>query len=144
MKNSVNMSIPTSRKVRGYEIKRMPIGQFLVATRMLGELPGTLINTLFPDADNALEQLKSLTKDGLQSLALRAFMVIPEEAVRIFSELSGIPEGDLVEDPNVGLDGLMEMAEAWLEVNGIENFMQTARELWAKVRAVTETPGSKN
>ena len=70
MKNSVNMSIPTFRKVRGYEIKRMPIGQFLVATRMLGELPGALISALFPDADNALEQLKSLTKDGLQLLAL--------------------------------------------------------------------------
>ena len=70
MKNSVNMSIPKSRKVRGYEIKHMPIGQSLVAIQMLGELPGALIIALFPDADNALEQLKSLTKDGLQSLAL--------------------------------------------------------------------------
>lgn len=60
---------------------------------------------------------------------VQAFMVIPEEAVRIFSPLSGSPEGDLVDNPNVGLDGLMEMEEAWLEVNGIKNFMQTVREL---------------
>ena len=141
-KNSVNTSIPQSRKVRGYEIKRMPIGAFLAATRLLNQLPDTVIRALFPQADGALEELKHLTPEGLQALLLRALAVLPGEAVRVFAELSGIPEGDLLQDPDVGLDGLAEMVQAWLEVNGIENFTRTARGLWARVRAVTATPGS--
>ncbi len=144
MKNSIDRSIPAPRRVRGYQIQRMPIGRFLSATRALSDLPMTLARALFPDADSALEELRTMTRADMETMAMRAFAVLPAEAVRIFAELSGIPEPDLLEDPNVGLDGLCEMTVAWLEVNGIENFIKTARTLTDKVRAVAgeTTPGS--
>lgn len=143
MKNTIDRSIPQARKVRGYLIQRMPIGRFLAAVRELSDLPMTLARALFPDADSALEKLKTLTRADLETMATRAFTVLPAEAVRVFSAVSDIPEEKLLNDPNVGLDGLCEMADAWLEVNGIENFMQTARTLTAKVRAAAGTkPGS--
>ena len=62
--------------------------------------------------------------------------VLPGEMVRLFAKLSGIEEKALLEDPRIGLDGLGEMAEAWMEVNGIENFIRTMGALGAKARAL--------
>lgn len=146
MKSSITVSIPKSQTIRGYEIARMPIGQFLKATQLLQELPQTIMQSLFPntDAQGVLTQLQSLTKDTLQELFIRAIGAIPEQVIRIFAELSGIPEQKLLDDPNVGLDGLAEMAGAWIEVNGIENFIKAAGALAEKVRKTKATSGSSD
>ena len=47
-KNSATLSLPKSRTVRGYEIRKMPIGAFLEACSLLEELPGTALRLLFP------------------------------------------------------------------------------------------------
>ena len=72
----------------------------------------------------------------LQELFLRALAVLPGEMVRLFARLSGVEEQALLEDPRIGLDGLGEMAEAWLEVNGIENFIKTMGALGKRARAL--------
>ena len=46
----------------------------------------------------------------------------------LLAALTGIPEEQLLNDPGIGLDGLMEILNAWLEVNNIENFISAARE----------------
>lgn len=143
MKNSITTSIPAARKVRGYTITRMPIGRFLNAMQLLNELPENIIMQMFPQSENPLAQLKTLTKTDLQSIVIRAFTVLPAEAVRIFSELAGIEAGELLDDPNVGMDGLAEMALAWVEVNGLENFMNAVRTLMGQVRTEIAMPGSK-
>ena len=48
-KNSATLSLPKSRTVRGYEIRKMPIGAFLEACSLLEELPGTALRLLFPE-----------------------------------------------------------------------------------------------
>ena len=126
-KNSAALSLPKSRTVRGYEIRKMPIGAFLEACSLLEELPGTALRLLFPEKKEGdiLAELAGLDKDKLQELFLRALAVLPGEMVRLFARLSGVEEQALLEDARIGLDGLGEMAEAWLEVNGIENFIKT-------------------
>ena len=126
-KNSATLSLPKSRTVRGYEIRKMPIGAFLEACSLLEELPGTAMRLLFPEKKEGdiLAELAGLDKDKLQELFLRALAVLPGEMVRLFARLSGVEEQALLEDARIGLDGLGEMAEAWLEVNGIENFIKT-------------------
>ena len=47
-KNSAALSLPKSRTVRGYEIRKMPIGAFLEACGVLEELPQTALRLLFP------------------------------------------------------------------------------------------------
>ena len=137
--SSVDMSVPRGKVVRGYAIERMPIGRFLKATQMLEDAPEDVLKRLFPGAEagDVLRQLKGLTKDGLQALFMRAMTVLPGYAVRLFAQLSGIDEDALLTDPNVGLDGLAEMAVAWAEVNGIENFTVAAGALLDKVRRMT-------
>ena len=53
-----------------------------------------------------------------------------------------LDEKALRDDPGVGLDGLMEMIEAWLEVNNLENFIRAARALWQRARAGRTNGGS--
>ena len=112
-KTSVDLSLPKARKVRGYTIERMPIGRFLAAARRLDEVPGQVLRRLFPGAEDAVRALASLDRAGLIALY-----------------------------PNVGLDGLMEMIEAWMEVNNLENFIIAARTLARRVRAGMTGTGS--
>lgn len=141
-KNSVDLSLPKARKVRGYEIGRMPIGQFLNAARRLNDLPADLLRALFPDAADAVKALTALDRNGLMELCMRALTVLPQQAVTLFAELSGLDEQALLTDPAVGLDGLLEMIEAWTEVNGLENFITRARTLLRRARAETASTGS--
>ena len=62
--------------------------------------------------------------------------MVPAYAVRPFAQLSGSDERRLRDDPAVGLDGLAEMALAWMEVNGVENFINAAGALRVKVRSL--------
>ena len=137
-KNSATLSLPKSRTVRGYEIRKMPIGAFLEACGVLEELPQTALRLLFPEKKEGdiLAELAGLDKDKLQELFLRALAVLPGEMVRLFARLSGVEEQALLEDARIGLDGLGEMAEAWLEVNGIENFIKTMGALGKRARAL--------
>ena len=137
-KNSATLSLPKSRTVWGYEIRKMPIGAFLEACSLLEELPGTALRLLFPEKKEGdiLAELAGLTKDRLQELFLRALAVLPGEMVRLFARLSGVEEQALLEDSRIGLDGLGEMAEAWLEVNGIENFIKTMGALGKRAQAL--------
>ena len=125
----------------------MPIGAFLEACGVLEELPQTALRLLFPGKQEGdiLTELAGLTREKLQALFLRAAAVLPGEMVRLFAKLSGIGEKALLEEmqraidagyARIGLDGLGEMAEAWMEVNGIENFIRTMGALGAKARAL--------
>ena len=49
---------------------------------------------------------------------------------------------ELLENSAIGLDGLAELMTAWMEVNGIENFMQTAGALAIRVRGLRAIAGS--
>ena len=118
---SVELSLPAARTVRGYEIGRMPIGRFLRAARRIDGVPEEVLARLFPDAEDAVRALASLDRAGLIALCARAVTVLPDEAVTVFAELAGLDEKALRDDPNVGLDGLLEMIEAWMEVNNLEN-----------------------
>ena len=139
---SIDLSLPAARTVRGYEIGRMPIGRFLRAARRIDGLPGEVLARLFPEAEDAVRALASLDREGLIALCARALAVLPDEAVRVFAELAGLDEQALRDDPNVGLDGLMEMIGAWMEVNNLENFMSAARALWRRARAGRTGAGS--
>lgn len=140
-KTSVDLSLPKARKVRGYTIERMPIGRFLAAARRLDETPGEVLATLFPEGD-VWKALATLDRAGMMTLCVRALAVLPEMATSLFAELTGLDERTLTDDPNVGLDGLMEMIEAWMEVNNLENFIGAARALWRRARAGRTGGGS--
>jgi hypothetical protein len=115
----------------------MPLGAFLEATEKLQNLPGELLSVCFPGQPPAavLEQLANLDETTLQSMISNALVAAPKHVVPVVAELSGIPEEKLIGDPDIGLDGLAEIVDAWIEVNGIVNFIGAARTITGKVKA---------
>lgn len=144
MKKSIRLSIPAVHKVRGYQIKRASLGELLGALETLRTAPGELMAKLFPDMGitEVLGELKALDNERLSLLLIRALTVVPAMAAGLVSELCGIPEEELMDDPAIGADGLLEMIEAWMEVNGVENFIHAASRLWQKGRVLAAKGGS--
>lgn len=120
---SVSMSLPRSKTIRGYEIKRAPLGAYLQAVQSLEGFPAKLMDALFPGAslDEIIGALKGCTQDMLVQLFTRALTALPVEMVELIAQLTGIDRVKLVEDADIGLDGLAEIVYAWVEVNQLEN-----------------------
>lgn len=135
---SINLSLPQSRNVRGYEISRAPLGAFLQAIKQLQDFPELLMRSLFPDMNlqEILLALKTSDADFLGQAFVRILSIAPEQALRLIARLTGVPENKLKSDPDIGVDGLMDIVVAWYEVNQIENFMRAARSLWTRTKAL--------
>ena len=126
--NSVELSLPKSKTVRGYEIKRMPLGAYLQALQLMQEFPRDVAAKMLPNGNVSalLEQLKTLDREATVDLILRALAIIPEQLMGLIARLTGIARNKLLNDPEIGADGLAEIIDAWLEVNGAENFIRAA------------------
>ncbi|NLV57950.1 MAG: hypothetical protein GXY67_04205 [Clostridiales bacterium] len=142
-KSSVSLSLPSARMVRGYEIRRMPLGAFLAAMEQLQGFPALLMEGLFPGqkVESIFAQLKACTGDMLVDLLARALTIAPGQVIRLAAGLTGIGENRLLEDGDIGLAGLTDILTAWLEVNEIENFTRAARHLWARAGALAGGSG---
>ncbi len=126
---SIRLSLPRSRKVRGYEVTRAPLGRFLDALALLGDFPYALAEGIGGGPQELLQALKRCDAKLLWQLAGRALKVAPAETVRLIAALTQIDEERLLNDAALGLDGLCELVLAWAEVNDIENFFRQASSL---------------
>lgn len=144
-RDSVRKSLPREKKIRGYVVRRMPIGQFLQAMERLQEAPEELLGRLLPGKGDIpfFEALKTLDAEAVKKLILNAAGVVPGFVVRLFAEVSGIEEEKLLNDPAVGPEGLLEMLEAFWEVNGLENFIRGAAGMLRSIRELRRNAGSR-
>ena len=126
--NSIDVSLPGNVTVRGCEIRRMPLGKFLQAIRLLETFPRETAEKLTPGGDLAgvMEMLRTLDRGKLIDLAFKALAVVPAQMVALIAQLTEIPQERLLNDAAIGADGLLEIIEAWLEVNDLGNFMRAA------------------
>jgi len=145
-KNSAALSVKCSETVRGYEVKRLPLGEYLRVMEAIREMPETVMKVCFPqmDAMQMLGRLREIDAQGLTELLLRAMDVVPDEAIKLLGMITGIPADALYADPAIGLDGMMELLEAFWRLNGIENFMRAAGRLAAKLQKTRERTGFKS
>lgn len=145
-KSSVSLSLPVTRTVRGYDIKRMPLGAFLSAMEQLQDFPALLMDGLFPgqSVESIFAQLKACTSDMLVDLLAKALTVAPKQVIGLMASLTGIGENRLLEDGDIGLAGLVEILTAWLEVNEIENFTRAARQLWERAKTLAGGKGGSS
>lgn len=117
--------------VRGYTVRKMPLGAFLRASSALSSLPEQLLQTAFPGqtAEEILRSMETLTPQTLLRALQNALQSAPGQVVRVFCELSGLSDEELLNDPALGPDGLLLLMEAWAEVNGLQNFIAAAKRL---------------
>lgn len=144
-KTSAGLSLPKARTVRGYEVRRLPLGQYLEAMGSLQDFPREALEALFPgmSLEEVLAQLRAIDTNGISQLLLRGLTALPRPVVGLLSQLTGIAKESLLEDEALGLDGLAEVLEAWLEVNQLENFINAARRLTGKIKTLAANTGYK-
>lgn len=148
MFKSIRASLPQVRRVRGYAIKRLPLGGYLQAIESVKDAPRELLQTLFPgqSAAEILDGLRTIRPDGVHQLIAKAMTVAPGILLRLLSALTDIPEDRLRDDPDIGLDGLAEILQAFLEVNQVANFIQALGSQGQQLRSLyrQQTPGSSD
>ena len=137
-KNSVELSLRRSETVRGYEIRRLPLGEYLAVAQMLRDLPQKLLAACFPEGtlSDALGALRTADAEKLLGLLANAMQVMPQETLRLVSGLTGVPDTALLSDPDIGLDGAAEMLLAFWRLNNMENFIRAAAQMAAGVKRI--------
>lgn len=133
--NTIKNSLGTDKTVRGYTIKRLHLGGYVLALDALGNLPEDAMKQVLPEG-----ALSDLTVESLMGVLTRALRVVPEYAIRFCAQLLEVDEAELKENREIGLDGLMELLNAWVELNGVENFIKAASMLKEKWTAAKNLP----
>lgn len=133
--DKARLSLPESRHVCGYEIKKMPIKPYLDAIEKLKDAPGAFMDACFPGktAAEALDSLNAIDRDGFAALLAGALTAAPAYAIGLVADLTGIDRDRLLNDPAVGLDGIVEIVGAFIEVNRLGKFVSEAAALKAKL-----------
>ena len=112
-RDAVSLSLPREKTIRGYSIRRMPIGQFLTALQTLRELPGEVLDTLLPGLTpkTMLSRIKGLTVEEMKEMAVRLVTVLPGYGISLLARLMGVEEGDLLRDEMIAGTILREEME---------------------------------
>lgn len=139
-KNTLKLSLENSRTVRGYEIRRLPLGAFLEAVATLREAPIQILSAMYPGMEpmEALKSMTSLNAEAFRGALMSAVAYAPTSCMSVIAKLLDIPVERLLDDPMIGLDGLAEMLDAWLDLNNIENFLSAVRPLAARIRTAQD------
>ena len=141
---SAATSLPRERRVRGYRVRRLPLGALITALETLQAAPKELCEALFPSLgwERAMLRLKRCDRAMLMELLPRLIATAPGIVIRLTAALMETDEERLLNDPLLGADGLCELLLAWLDVNAAENFSKAAGKLIAKAKALAALAGS--
>ena len=136
VQDKLALSTGICKEICGYKIKKMPIGTYLKAMERIKNLPEDFIETCFP-GQSLQEVLDSLTKfdeNGLKSLIFGVMTTAPKYAIALISELTEIDEKQLIEDENIGVDGIIAICTAFIEVNKLGEACAGVKELRQKLK----------
>ena len=125
-KRTADLSLPERRVVCGVEVRKMPLGAYLKALRILSEEAGKLYEAIYGgvskeslfaagEGKEGAGEEGSLFSDFLPGLLERAPMVF----VHVLAELVEVAPERLIEDEGIGLEGVLEIAVAFCEINSL-------------------------
>lgn len=120
-----NPSLPGSVWVRGFEVKKMPLGAFLQALERIQHAPQAILAACFPGKtiDEILSALKALDEEMLAAALTTGLSTAAPMLLGLLSDLSGVPEDTLLNDPTFGPDGIVELVKVVWEVNNLKNLV---------------------
>ena len=127
MSDKVRLSVPRSKKVCGYEIRKMPIGRYIEAMDEISAFPREFIGTCFPDTEfkDIVERLSRFDEKMLQACVTNVFTIAPRYALEFVARLTDIESERLLNDENIGLDGLVDIINTFIEVNDLGKFVES-------------------
>ncbi len=119
----------------------MPIGAYLRAMDLISNLPGDVLSHAFPGMGfkETLKQLQAFDEQAFKALFAGVFKKAPEYILSVVAELTGIPEQELFENEEIGLDGLIEIIDGFRKVNRLGECMKAGAELLKSLKPLQST-----
>jgi hypothetical protein len=138
------MSLPKSKTVHGVEIKKVPVGKYLSAMRELEELPGRIINSLFPgkSLDEILASFSGATDDTVINLAITLLRVAPEHAIEALAVILSL-DAEVIKN-NLTPKELSDVVKAFWELNDMTDFFADVSGLLKKMLPTLIANGSRS
>jgi len=133
---SIEMSVGKSKVICGYRIRKMHFGAWLEATKRIENLPKELSEALFPgkNLDEILSELSGIDVDSAWVLVSTAMTKVPELVIDVVSEVSEISSDELMNNPDIGIGGIMSIIEAVIEVNELGEFTASLKKVWTMTK----------
>lgn len=147
IKDLFRKSLPAKSNIHGIEIKKLPLGAYLDAIDSLKTLPDILLKNAFPGLgpDEVLERFKTINTDTLMELAGNLLVTVPEQALRFIAALIGVEYERLRSDPEIGLNGIMDILTEFWKVNDMQSFFDKAGRALLSSKILKQIQsGSKN
>ncbi|MCL2618272.1 MAG: hypothetical protein FWD98_04360 [Defluviitaleaceae bacterium] len=141
MADKTKLSVPLCKRVCGYEIRKLPLGRHIEAIGEIHALYDELTGLCFPGMElrDITESLAAFDEKMLRKCIGNVFAVVPTHVIGLVSRLSGIEAERLLNDENIGLDGIADIVLAVLEVNNVGKFLAAA----GKVRGMMRPPQTR-
>ena len=122
---ALEASMPKSIDVRGYNVKKLPLGAYFKLVSRLNSIPKDFLRTAivaWNDID-ASEEAEAKIDNNVKffDIALKLVSKFPEEVLNIASESCGVLPEDMEADRDLGLDGFADVLVAIWKVNDLEN-----------------------
>ncbi len=143
MNKSTGITLPKSKIVHGIEVKKVPVGKYLSAMRELEELPGVIINELFPGKQfsEIMDGLTKMTDESLIRILTRLFIIAPEYVVNTISLILDVDK-EIIKNSLTPKEFCDVVKEYWA-LNDMTDFFGTVSGL-IKAKLPALITGSKN
>lgn len=137
-KDKSSLSLGKSKVIYGYEVKKMPIGAYLKAMERIKNMPEDFIETCFPgqSLQEVFDSLTKLDEIDLKRLILSVMTTAPKYAIALISELIEVDEEQLINDENIGINGIIDLCIAFIEVNKLGEAFAGVKELRQKIKTI--------
>jgi len=136
------LSLKKQKTVRGIVIKKAPLGKYLDMLEILHDFPTDVLGWHFDDmsVSEILEKVESLNHEAIKVFLDVLFLKAPNYLVAALSCILDIDEERLLQDPEIGLVGIVEIIEAIIEVNSLGKLIKRARLITLAAKAKTKAP----
>ena len=126
-KDASTVSVPLEQELYGVKIRKLPNGQYIKALNTFQNLPEILLEACFPGmkSDKVMEELQALDSDKLLIMAGKLIQVIPEQFLKLISNLLDIPFEKLMYE--LAPNETVEILQAFWEKNDLANFFVTLK-----------------
>lgn len=137
-------SIPLEKTIYGVTIKKLPNGAYIRALNTFQNLPEILLEGCFPGmkADKIIEELQALDSDKLLVMAGKLIQVIPEQFLKLVSDLLDIPFEKLMDE--LSPNETIEILQAFWEKNDLSAFFERLKGMVMKSKLVSNLIKTEN
>lgn len=122
--STLEISHPQPRTVHGIAVRKMPLGAYVAFLQRGGRLLPALLGKLFPDMSGAELVTRVAAQRGKALYDLLGWLLAeaPDAALEAVAELLGVPPDALLGNPAIGPAELLDVLEAWNEINDLTGF----------------------